>query len=133
MNDYQHQTSLTSNDNLSNILEGLKKIRQLAHKSQDTMDLMKIREEKHMDSFRTFVQVFLIHSKRKIDWRFEKYQTRIGKLFTIFDEALVLLLMINCWSCYEDKARIEFSTPRKKDMDNSPRGRHNHQDVPFPP
>ena len=125
--------SLTSNDNSSNILEGLKKIRKLAHKSEDTMDLMKIREKKDMDTFRTFVQVFLIHSKRKIDWRFEKYQTRLGKLFTIFDEALVLLLMINCWSCYEDKARIEFSTPRKKDMDRLLRGQRNHQVVLFPP
>ena len=64
--------------------------------------------------FRTFVHVFLIHSKRKLDWRYEKYQTRIGKLFTIFDEALVILLMMNSWSCYEEKSQIGYQSPQKK-------------------
>ena len=129
LNINENQTSERSNDSLSKILVGLRKIKILANKNEDRYELMKIREKEDMDMFRTFVHVFLIHSKRKMDQRYEKYQTRIGKLFTIFDEALVILLMMNSWSCYEEKSQISYESPQKKDMVNSLRGIYSHQVV----
>ena len=129
LNINENQTSDRNNDSLSKLLVGLRKIKALANKSEDRNELMKIREKEDMDMFRTFVHVFLIHSKRKMDWRYEKYQTRIGKLFTIFDEALVILLMMNSWSCYEEKSQISYESPQKKDMVNSLRGIYSHQEV----
>ena len=129
LNINENQTSERINDSLSKILVGLRKIKVLANKTEDRNELMKIREKEDMDMFRTFVHVFLIHSKRKMDWRYEKYQTRIGKLFTIFDEALVILLMMNSWSCYEEKSQISYESPQKKDMVNSLRGIYSHQEV----
>ena len=114
LNIIESQTTDTNNENSSKLLVGLRKIKALANKTEDRNELMKIRENKDMDMFRTFVHVFLIHSKRKMDWRYEKYQTRIGKLFTIFDEALVILLMMNSWSCYEEKSQISYESPQKK-------------------
>ena len=129
LNIIESQTTDTNNENSSKLLVGLRKIKALANKTEDRNELMKIRENEDMDMFRTFVHVFLIHSKRKMDWRYEKYQTRIGKLFTIFDEALVILLMMNSWSCYEEKSQISYESPQKKDMVNSLRGIYSHQEV----
>ena len=114
LNINENQISERINDSLSKILVVLRKIKALANKTEDRNELMKIRENEDMDMFRTFVHVFLIHSKRKMDWRYEKYQTKIGKLFTIFDEVLVILLMMNSWSCYEEKSRISYESPQKK-------------------
>ena len=113
LNINESQRTDTNNESLSKLLVGLRKIKALANKTEDRNELMKIRENKDMDMFRTFVHVFLIHSKRKMDWRYEKYQTRIGKLFTIFDEALVILLMMNSWSCYEEKSHISYESQKK--------------------
>ena len=114
LNINESQRTDTNNESLSKLLVGLRKIKALANKTEDRNELMKIREKEDMDMFRIFVHVFLIHSKRKLDWRYEKYQTRIGKLFTIFDEALVILLMMNSWSCYEEKSQISYESPQKK-------------------
>ena len=52
MNNNVNQTSERRNDSLNKILEGLRKIKDLANKSEDRNDLMKIREKEDMDMFK---------------------------------------------------------------------------------
>ena len=86
---------------------GLFHIRELAMKNRDKIDLMKIREMENTDMFRTFVHFCLQHTRSKIDWQYERQDVRISNFFSVFDEAFIILLMMNSWDEFELVAKGE--------------------------
>lgn len=116
LNFFRGSENIQGQKETSDLYKGLKLIRELSESKEDGSDLMTIRNHKNKLMFRAFVHFFLKHSKSKREWRCNKTSERIGRLFTIHDEALIILLMINCWGLMEDKAKgVETSPNRKKD------------------
>ena len=76
--------------------------------------LMKIRDQKNTDLFRAFVHFFLQHTRMKNTWLYERSTQRLGRFFTIHDEALTILILMNSWGEFEELSKTNASKISKK-------------------
>ena len=115
LNNNSGAEEITNEDIPSKLYEGLKLIREMALKNDNRLGLIKLRDQESPKTFRAFVYFFLQHMINRKEWGYSKTRTRFGRLFTIWDEAFVLLLMINNWDRFEDKAKIGYirNSPKK--------------------
>lgn len=89
-------------------LRGLKKLREIG-KTDDVVrrieGFRKLRSGKDVDLLRGFVHFCLKNVIFNATWTVNRSDMRLGEMFTIQDEAFALMLMMNCWVVWEDKAK----------------------------
>ena len=98
------------------LLRGLKKLRDIATDPDKPRcsGLRTLRKQKDLDILRSFVHYALQHVIPKSTWIGGKSEELIGRLFSIHDEALVVLLLMNSWMEWEEQANGN-DRERKKD------------------
>jgi hypothetical protein len=99
------------------LLRGLKKIRDIATDPEKPRcsGLRYLRKQKDLDILRSFVHYALQHVIPKSIWIGGKSEDfLIGRLFSIHDEALAVLLLMNNWMEWEEQAKGN-DRERKKD------------------
>ena len=92
------------------LLLGLKKIRNIANlenKEQMLDQLRRIRGRFNRDIFRSYVHYVLNYLIPNNVWNISRSENRIGQMFTIHDEAFVILVMMNNWKVWECMAKGE--------------------------
>ena len=118
MNRSSETVALDSNDDeLSSeelyhekLLYGLAKIRRLCSVTDITLrksNIRRMRERFNIDIYRAFAHYGLSNVVPSNVWNVSKSEDRISKIFSIQDEAFVLLLLMNNWSVFESMARGE--------------------------
>jgi len=86
--------------NIRELLLGLRTIREFMEKGKierDTLPLFLRSDKVTIQTFRAYVFFCLNCAIPRIEWEPNRSQVRIGKLFTIFDEAMIQLFMLNHW------------------------------------
>ena len=92
------------------LLLGLKKIRNIANleNQEERLDqLRRLRGRFNHDIFHSYVHYGLNHVIPNNVWNVSRSQSRIGQVFTIHDEAFVILIMMNNWKVWESMAKGE--------------------------
>ena len=93
------------------LLDGLKSIRQLVKNKAKTTRvsaLRRLRSKSNQKSImRAFVHYCLCHVIPSSVWSVTRSDQRISKIFTIQDEAFVLIVMMNNWEIWEKMAAGE--------------------------
>jgi len=86
--------------NIRELLLGLKNIREFMGQGvleRDTLPLFLRSDNVTIQTFRAYVFFCLNCAIPRGEWEPNRSQVRIGKLFTIFDEAMIQLFMLNHW------------------------------------
>ena len=88
---------------LDKLHKGLLMIRDMAMLDRENrMGLLKIRyENESLDVIRAYQHFFLKHTKTKTEMKRWIGEKKIGEIFTVYDEGLVILLMMNNWTTWE--------------------------------
>lgn len=94
---------------LDNLHRGLKLIRVMAEEDREKRQgLLRIRyENESLDVLRAYYHFFLKHTKTKTEMKKVIGKEKLGKTFTIYDEGLAILLMMNNWTTWEMLAKGE--------------------------
>ena len=76
----------------------------------DKLTLFLRSQDVSAELFEAYLNLFLSCALKKLEWEGKRTDVRIGRLFTIFDEAFVILSMINSWKEWEILAKGEKKT-----------------------
>lgn len=90
------------------LLYGLAKIRRAINVSDEALSISntrRIRERYNIHVYRALTHYGLCHVIPTNLWNVRKLESRISQIFTIQDEAFVLLLMMNNWKVWENMAK----------------------------
>lgn len=91
-------------------LVGLRIIRDYMNggrENRDSLHLFIRQTNKSKEVFGAYVFFFLSCVFTKSEWESRKVEERVGNLFSIFDEALIMLFMLNSWDAWVLEARGE--------------------------
>lgn len=92
-------------DNPPDSIKGMKEIRELALENRNHLSLMNLRDMKNPVMFRSFVDYCLMNTIGTIEWKGLKTEEVVSSVFTVHDEAFAILVMMNCWDEWEDRAK----------------------------
>ena len=99
------------------VLYGLKKIKRMGEVQNVPLrisNMRKLRERFNLDIYRAFVHFGLKHVVPSNVWNIGKSQCRISNIFTIQDEAFVLILFMNNWHVWDKMAMRDISENDEK-------------------
>ena len=109
-----------SNNHEKILLKGLGSLRSIANindKDTRVRNIKTIRSKKNKNMMIAFVHYCLSHVVPSSTWSINRSEYQIRKIFTIQDEAFVLLVMMNNWKVWEQMAKGE-KRDRGKNWDN---------------
>ena len=89
-------------------LKGLREIRNYMRQERSVRDKLPLflrSQDVSAEVFEAYLNLFLSCALKKLEWEGKRTDVRIGRLFTIFDEAFVILSMINSWKEWEILAK----------------------------
>jgi len=92
------------------LLYGLAKIRRLCNVRDTKLkisNIRRMRERYNIDIYRAFAHYGLSTVIPSNTWNITKSERRLSKIFSIQDEAFLLILLMNNWSVFESMARGE--------------------------
>ena len=90
------------------LLYGLAKIRRAINQRDDALRISntrRLRERYNIDIYRALAHYGLSHIVSTNVWNMSKTEKRISKIFSIQDEAFILLLFMNNWKVWESMAK----------------------------
>lgn len=91
-------------DNPSKLIRGLRVLRNLVQEKSDHSNVVSIRNGDG-DLFRAFVDFSLMHTVGAIEWKGLKTESVVSNVFSVHDEAFAMLVMMNSWDEWEDRAK----------------------------